>query len=301
METTRSLLLKRAGKISKILNMWSKGLFSIVVLIFLFTSSAAEAGKKVVATFLPVWIFTKNVAGDRAEVSLLVPPGMDIHEFSLKPADLKFLDEADLIVLNGAGLETHILKRIDTTKVIDTSKGIRLIKSGYAVDPHVWLDPLQAMIQVKNIRDALSALDPENKSYYEANAESYIRRLKSLDMEIMQGIQRLKSRYLITYHEAFGYFARRYGLRYYSLTGLQAENPLPGKMRVVYDIVREKGIKAVFSERQFPERSLERLRRDLGVNVCRLDTIETGSPEVDYYEKVMRENLNTIVRCMEAE
>lgn len=275
-------------------------LFLIVLLVGVsFCSSVSQAGQRVVASVLPVYIFAKNVAGEKAEVALLIPPGTDVHEFSLRPLDLKTLNEADLVLISGAGLEGFILERLSRDgRVVDTSKGIDLIRIGGFTDPHVWLDPLNAVRQVENIRDALSALDPENRPYYVRNAESYIGRLKALDGEIREGLGGLQSRYLITYHEAFNYFARRYDMIPFSLTGPDAEQPLPGRMKRVYDIVRDKAVRAVFSEKQFPQESLERLKRDLGVSICTLDTLETGRPDTGYYERAMGENLRTILRCL---
>jgi zinc/manganese transport system substrate-binding protein len=275
-------------------------LFLIALLVgVLFCPYAAQAGQKVVASVLPVYIFSKNVAGEKADVTLLIPPGTDVHEFSLRPLDLKTLHEADLVLISGAGLEDFILDRMGREgRIVDTSEGIELIRKGGSPDPHVWLDPLNAARQVENIRDALSALDPANRPYYERNAESYIGRLKALDVEIREGLGRLEGRYLITYHEAFNYFALRYGLVPFSLTGPDAEQPLPGRMRAVYDIVRKEAVRAIFSEEQFPQESLERLRKDLGVSICTLDTLETGTPDIDYYERAMGKNLRTILRCL---
>lgn len=280
-------------------DMFKRLLFIIFLAAALSAPSYAQAGLRVVATFLPVYIFTKNVAGEKVSVALLVPPGTDVHEFTLRPMDLKTLHEADMVVISGAGLEDFIVQRLGRDKrVVDASEGLELIERGGGPDPHVWLDPLNAVEQVRNIRDALTALDPVNRAYYEHNAASYIGRLEALHREIAEGLDRLASRHLITYHEAFGYFARRYGLIPFSLTGPDAEQPLPGRMKAVYDIVRERKVRAVFSEAQFPGEALERLRKDLGVRICTLDTMESGRPDMDYYEKAMRENLGTILRCL---
>lgn len=251
------------------------------------------------ATFLPVYIFAVNVAGDRADVSLLIPAWMDVHEYSLRPHDVRKLEEADLVFLSGAGLDDFIAGRMrDKGKTVDTSRGVRLLRSGLAPDPHMWLDPARAMLQVANIRDALSELDPANKGYYRANAEAYMERLRAIDREAAEALGRLGTKYLVTYHESFAYFGDRYGLVTYSLTGPDAQYPLPGRVKEVYDMVGKRGIKAVFAERQFLPESLDRLRRDLGVRVCTLDTVETGEPRADYYEKAMRLNLRTILDCL---
>jgi zinc transport system substrate-binding protein len=266
-----------------------------------FFCPAAHAGPpvKATATFLPVYIFAVNVAGDRADVSLLIPPGMDVHAYSLRPHDIKKLQEADMVFLSGAGLDDFIAVRIrDRAKTVDTSRGVRLLRSGLAPDPHIWLDPARAMLQVENIRDAFSKLDPANEGYYRANAEAYMERLGAVDKEAAEAIGRLGTKYLVTYHESFAYFGDRYGLLTYSLTGPDAQYPLPGRVKEVYDMVGARGIKAVFAEKQFPPQSLDRLKRDLGVRVCTLDTIETGEPRAGYYEEAMRLNLRTIIDCL---
>lgn len=272
--------------------MWQ--LLTAISLSLLLSASPAYA-VKVVATFLPVYIFAKNVSGPAVELTLLVPPGTDIHEFSLRPLDLKRLKEADLVLLNGAGLEAPIMKAIDLKKAADTSKGIALIKG----DPHIWLDPAQAAVQVENIARALSAVDPANRAIYENNAKIYMDKLSALDAEMGEAFGRLKSRRLITFHEAFAYFARRYGLLYYSLTGPHAENPLPGRMKKAYDMVVREKVKGVFGEKQFPAAPLERLKSDLGIRLCTLDTLESGLAEKDFYEKAMRGNLKSVMECLE--
>lgn len=268
--------------------------FRIIAIALLILTYCPHAfGLNVVATFLPVYIFAKNVAGDRAGLALLVPPGTDIHEFSLRPADARTLDGADLIVLSGAGLDEHLVGG-RVKKAVDASKGATLIKG----DPHLWLDPSQAVRQVENIRDALVARSPENADYFKRNAAAYIERLKALDAEIESSLSALVGRRLITYHESFAYFARRYGFRYYSLTGPGGEQPLPRRLKEVYDMAEGQGIRALFREEQFPAEALERLKADLGVKVCALNTLETGRVDAGYYEEAMRANLSAILRCL---
>jgi zinc/manganese transport system substrate-binding protein len=273
---------------------------AVMAFFLIFLSPARASGPRVVATFLPVYIFAKNVAGDRVELALLVPPGTDIHEFSLRPLDLKMLGDAEIVLMSGAGLEGGMFGRVGWKfKAVDTSEGVGLLPSGNGrSDPHVWMDPLNAVVQVGNIRDALSALDPGGREYYEQKAGEYTARLFALHREIEDGIRRLGTKYLITHHESFAYFARRYGLQGFSLSGPDAGQPLPGRIRDVYDIVRSKGVRAVFTEKQFPAGSLEALKRDLGVNVCTLDTLESGGLDADYYERVMRDNLSQITECL---
>jgi zinc/manganese transport system substrate-binding protein len=271
-------------------------LFSII----LFPAHALAGGRSIVTTILPLHIFTLNVVGDMAEVSLLIPPGSDVHEFTFRPHDMRRLKEADLVLINGAGLDEHISERLGAGdgRAANASEGIRLMHDGRAANPHVWLDPLLAAEQVRNIKDAISRLDPENTAHYNLNALEYISRLKVLNDEIMEEVGSLRGRYLITYHESFAYFARRYGLRSYSLTGAHAEQPLPQRMRHVYDVVRKEGIRAVFAEEPFPKDAMRRLASDLGVRLCTLNSLAAGSERPRYYEQAMRENLKNIVKCL---
>jgi zinc/manganese transport system substrate-binding protein len=277
---------------------------ALAPLIFLFIATfcapALAGGKRIVTTFLPLQIFTLNVAGEMAEVSLLIPPGSDVHDFTLRPMDLKKLREADLLVINGAGLEGSIMDKMERGKrVVDTSEGIDLIReAANSPNPHVWLDPMLAVEQVRNISGALAGLDPENAVHYNQNAEAYVRRLTALNSEIMKGLNGLKGAYLITYHESFLYFARRYGLRSYSLTGAHAEQPLPRRVKFVYDTIRKEGVKAVFAEEQFPRDALKRVASDLGVRLCTLNSLASGEERKDYYERAMRENLKRIAGCL---
>jgi zinc transport system substrate-binding protein len=281
--------------------MWRIGTILTLLSMLFVHSPAFAADKKVVASVLPVWVFASNVAGERAEVSLLIRSGTDPHEFTLKPSDLKKLDEADLVLISGAGLENNFIRGIDPEKTFDTSEGIELIMLGKTPDPHIWLDPVTAQAQVENIALALSDIDPEGKNYYRENAESYNAKLAALHKEIVKGLSILAAKHLITYHESFNYFARRYGLEAYSLTGPDAEAPLPKRMSAIYDIVRNKGIPAVFEEAQFKPGALDRMGRDLGVRVCTLTTIASNAPSSDLYEKAMTENLNTIIDCLGSE
>jgi len=271
---------------------------TLALSVLLLHAPALAAGPKVVASVLPVWVFAKNVAGERAEVALLIKSGTDPHEFVLRPSDAMLIEKADLVLLNGAGLERNILRGIDPRKAFDTSEGVELIMLGQRPDPHVWLDPVSAQAQVQNIALALSGVDPEGKDYYSKNAVRYSERLQALHESLARGLAGLRARRLITYHESFNYFARRYGLLSYSLTGPDAEAPLPGRMREVYDIVRKESVPAVFEEAQFRPGLLKNLGEDLGARVCTLNSLVSGETSADLYERAMRENLETIVKCL---
>lgn len=275
------------------------GLGALFIIIMALSSAAGAGGIRVAATFLPVWIFAKNVAGDAADVSLLIPPGTEVHEFSMRPGDLRALIEARLIVANGAGLEVGLLGSFTgDERLVDTSMGIGVLGGEGSPDPHFWLDPIYAVRQVKNIRDALISVDPPNRGHYEANASAYTARLMALHKDMAEGLAPFNGLPLVTYHESFNYFAARYGLEAFSLTGPASGQPLPLRLTRVYDIVRRQGVRAVFSDEQAGEAAMERLRQDLGVRLCTLITLETGNPSPGYYEEAMRKNLDTLLECL---
>ncbi len=271
---------------------------TILVLMLMFPFAHAPAyGMKVTASILPIWIFTSNVSGERADVSLLIPPGLDVHGFSLSPRDVEGLYSSDILVVNGLGIEPFLSRVPARVPVAMVSPDL----AGQDSDPHIWLDPVLAMGQVRAIADALSEAEPAGSAVYAENAGAYIERLEALDRKLSEGLAPLKGQYLITYHDSFSHFGRRYGLRTYSLTGPHAEQPLPRRMKRIYDIVRDENVRAVFAEEQYPPDVMKRLTVDLGVKVCPLNTVTTGEPALDLYERAMQENMAIILRCLGGE
>jgi len=270
---------------------------TLCLLVFLPTGACAS---RALVTHLPLWCLVRSVAGEGWEVEMLVRPGTDVHSFSLRPGDLKAIKAADVVFKNGAGLEAHLEKGLSTSgHVVDASVGIELIRSeGGQPNPHVWLDPLLASGQVDSIaeyfvRDSAAA----------DRAARLKGKLALLHREAQRRLRPLRGMALVTYHESFAYFARRYGLRTYSLTGPNSETPLPGRVRGIFDMTREETPAAVFIEAGYPDKALRKLARDLGLRVCTLDTLTSGlvgsgPVEADYYIDGMRRNIETISRCL---
>ncbi len=274
-------------------------ILALTALMAFMTAGNAMAGQlSAVASFLPIAIFAENVSGGLMKVSLLVPPGEDVHEFSLRPQDIKRLDQAGLILLNGAGLEDVMMRPFGRReRIVDTSAGVRLIGTGSATNPHVWMDPRRAMQQVRNIEAAMAKADPVNADAYRRNAEGYIRSLTALDAEIEKGLRPLANRNIVTYHAFMAYFAERYGLDAFSLSGPTGDAPLPASMARLHDMARRKAVAAVFMEEGFPPAEMEKLSRDVGVRMCGISSLELGRDEPGYYEEAMHRNLKTILEC----
>ena len=163
-------------------------IITVICMAITLSAGAASAGRplKVVVSHLPLQSMAQAVAGDEIELSVLMPPGSDPHAFSLRPGDIKAIASADIVLLNGAGLETALKRGLDKAAFkVDTSARLELITSGEGgyQNPHVWLDPVYAAHQTEAVRDALMAADPENSVTYRSNAEGLITGLMRLDSE----------------------------------------------------------------------------------------------------------------------
>jgi zinc transport system substrate-binding protein len=195
---------------------------------------------KVLATFYPVYDFAANVGGNRTSLSLLVPETVDVHAFEPTPQSIQEVASANVLIFSGAGLEPWIPQIIAAAGnpglvLVDSSQGISLLpvpsqfqRGNRTVDPHIWLDPLLAKQQVTNILNGLIKADPNDQEYFTSNAEKYIAKLDALNSEISDVAAHAKTRYFVTFHEAFAYFAKQYNLTQISISGPFEEEPTPG-------------------------------------------------------------------------
>ena len=182
--------------------------------------SAADARPRIITSFLPLHSWSLNIAGTNAIVENLLPARVEPHEYAFTPGDARRLAQADLIIVNGLGLEAWVPKFLRSTPA--ASNRLLSIAAGFErsttlgsrehPNPHIWLDPQLAAQGVSNISAALQRIDPPHASAYEGNARAYLARLRQLDSDIQQSLAGITNRALVTYHDAFPYFARRYGL-----------------------------------------------------------------------------------------
>ena len=220
------------------------------VAVYKFGSSTPPPGG-VVATFYPLGDFAKNVGGDRINVTLLVPETVDVHDFDTTPSAIQQVHTADVLIYNGAGLEpwiSQVVNAADNPKlvVVDSSQGIPLLpvpsefqKEGRTVDPHIWLDPVLAKQQVNNILQGLSKAYPQDQQYFTANAQQYEAKLDYLNSQIISATTNVKTNKFVTFHEAFAYFAKQYNLAQIAITGPFEEDPTPGDIQKVIDVINQ--------------------------------------------------------------
>ena len=208
---------------------------------------------KIVTSFYPLLEFTKQIGGNRVEVSSLVPIGIEPHDFDPTIRQIQNAETADILIYNGAGLEKWI-EKINVKSKVDASQNLSLLnsngedKSGM-YDPHVWLDPVLAKGQVESIRNALMNADPLNAKYYSENANKFIEKLGKLDDDIRGELLDCKKHDFISFHNSFSYFAKRYGLNQHSIYGLSPEGEiLPQKLQQIIQLAKDKAINTIYSE-----------------------------------------------------
>ena len=259
---------------------------------------ASNAGNhtRVVTSFYPLYDFAYHIAGDRAEVSSMVPPGVEPHDWEPTLGDVNRARSADMLVINGAGLESWV-DGIGAKRIVNTSEGIELADGA---DPHVWLDPVLAIEQVESIRAALALVDPENAAYYNENAAAYAAELDSLDSFIRSELASCEKSDFIAFHDAFSRFAQRYGLNQHTIHGISPEGEvLPQRLQQVVELADELGINTVYSEDMVDSRLAQVIADEIpGGRVLTLSPIEGIDREelaagIGYIEK-MKENVGSL-------
>jgi zinc transport system substrate-binding protein len=273
--------------------------------------AAAPATPLVVATFYPLYEFSRRVAGDRAEVVSLVPPGVEPHDWDPSPADLVRIAKARVLVYNGAGFEPWVDRvlrdPVAGQVVVNATAGLPLVppdlpghgdppatrppaadRRGGGVDPHVWVDPLLAIQQVENIRAGLEKADPAGAGRYAENAAAYRARLVALHEAFERGLRECRRRDLMVSHAAFGYLARRYRLAVVPVMGLAPEaEPSPAQLAAIVRFARRQQVRYIFFETLVSPRLAETLAREVGARTLVLNPVEGLSREeqaagVDY-------------------
>ncbi|HEM4182096.1 TPA: zinc ABC transporter substrate-binding protein AdcA [Streptococcus suis] len=290
-------------------------------------STASEDGKlNIVTTFYPVYEFTKQVAGDEANVDLLVKAGTEVHGYEPSAKDIARIQEADAFVYENENMETwvhDVEKSLDTTKVnvISATEGMLLLPGGegeheghdhseeghsHAYDPHVWLSPERAITLVENIRDSLVAKYPEKKDAFETNAAAYIEKLDALDAKYSETLSAAKQKYFVTQHTAFAYLALDYGLKQVSITGVAAdEDPTPSRLAELTEYINKYGIKYIYFEENASKSVAETLAKETGVQLDVLNPLESLTDEdmkngKDYIS-VMEDNLTALEKTTSQE
>lgn len=286
--------------------------------------TAADDGRlRVLTSFYPMYDFACKIGGDCIDVTNMVPSGTEPHDWEPSTNDLKNLEKADVFIYNGADMEPWaddlLVSRSDTLRVVEASENIELRTTDGEhehahehedadhhhgdFDPHVWLDPENAKIEMEAIRDALCAADPENSTVFQSNYEKYAAELDALDAEFREKLAPLPNRTIVVAHEAFGYLCDAYGLTQVGIEGLSPDSePDPGRMAEVIDFVREHSISTIFFEELVSPKVAEAIASETGAQAKMLSPLEGLSDEqaaagADYFS-VMHDNLAALMEAL---
>ncbi len=262
----------------------------------------AEGSKNIVAltSFYPLYEFTSEVGQPNVDVSLLVPAGVEPHDWEPTIRDIEQMQQADLVIINGIGFENWIknINEINSQAlIVDTSEGIDFISS-HEPDPHIWLNPIMAKIQVQNIAQNLIKVDPENARFYQDNAEVYLSKLDALDTKIKNELKGCKTDF-IAFHNAFSYFAIQYGLNQHTIvkTGNHFSEPSSKTLEDLINQAKEFDTNIIFTEEGSDTRTSEVIAKELGGKVLVLSPLEVNVDNSNYFEK-MEQNLSNLKEAL---
>ncbi|MDQ3847503.1 MAG: zinc ABC transporter substrate-binding protein [Thermoproteota archaeon] len=303
-------------------------LIPIAMIVTIYTGRSALQDRQehekitVVASFYPLYEFASKVVGNKAEVSSLIPAGVEPHDWEPTAEDISKGRAADVLIINGAGFERWA-NDLEPKVVVNTSESIELDskveneaangkqeREGKAdrdnrINPHIWLDPIFAEYQVGRIRDAMVRSDPTNANYYNQNADRFTAELDSLDAFIRSELADCGKLDFIAFHDAFSDFSERYGLIQHSIQGVSSEGEiLPQTMQQIIKLANEFDIHVIYSEDLIDSRLADAIAKEIPHGkVLVLSPIEGVSKEeqaanVGYIDK-MKQNVVTLKECLE--
>ncbi len=276
------------------------------------TDNTADDKFTVYTSFNAMYQFTKAIAGDRAEVECLMPSGAEPHDWEPSSADIVKLEKADVFIYNSDSMETWVEKVINSVEnekivIVETaeeiitetadnrsSEGDKHNHSGS--DPHVWLNPANALKQMEKITDALCSADSENADYYKANLTAASQKIAALDHDYKSALSSAENKYIIVSHEAYGYLCDAYGLEQVGIKGTAAESePSPAQMAEIINFAKANNIKYIFAENDTDTKSADTAAKEIDGEVLILNPFESGTQ--DYYS-VMEENLSVLKKAL---
>lgn len=294
------------------------------------SSSTAEGKKVVYTSFYPIEFATKEIVKDKMDVKSVIPAGVEVHDWEPSLKDIQELKDSSLVLINGLELESWVEDAknvVDDDKIVDLSDGIDLIKAeeddhdhedehdhdheeeeGHGhhhhhhgeFDPHVWLSLRNFQIVSKNIYEAVSNADPENKEFYEKNFEELKNKLDELDKKYTGEFEKNKGKHIIVPHEAFGYMARDYGLVQIPIENLTSDSePDLKTIANIVDTAKNEDIKTVFYEGEDSGKVPQTIAKEIGGKAMPIHTLEFITDEQEKngenYLTMMEDNFKNIL------
>jgi zinc transport system substrate-binding protein len=277
-------------------------------------SSNSSKTLKVVATFYPLYDFTQNVAGNRADVSILVPETVDVHDFEPTPSSIAEIASANVLIYNGVGLEPWIQQIVSSADnpnliLVDTSQGIQTIpvspqfqSDNRTVDPHIWLNPVLAKQQINNILQGLIHADSSNADYFTQNAQAYEAKLDELNAQAINATTNTATNTFVTFHEAFAYFANQYNVAQLAILGPFEEEPTPSDIQSVVSAINQYHLKYVGYESLENPAISQSIATETNATLINMNPIEglTAEQKVagDNYLSLMQQDIENIALAL---
>lgn len=304
-----------------------KALAFTISLILIFMSGCQNTNKdddtfKIVTSFYPIYIMVMNITDgvEGVEISCMADNNTGcLHDFQLQTKDMKAVEKADAFIINGAGMETFINKitnELPNLTIIDSSVGIDLIhldeghehnhdehseehSEDEEYNGHIWISVKNYKIQVQNITDELIKLDPEHKEQYQANAQAYLNKLTNLENEMHSTLDSIQNKNIITFHEAFNYFAEEFNFNIVSVIAREpGSEPSASELAETINLIKETNTNVIFVEPQYPRTAADTVADETDAKVYILDPCVTGDIDKDAYINAMENNLKVLSEAL---
>lgn len=267
-----------------------------------------------VASCYPVYIIALNLI-DGIEGTEVIHMSENhqgcLHDFQIQSEDLKNIEKSSAFIINGAGMENFLKKvtdEIPKIKIIDSSKDIKLLENNchhhhhsheHEYNPHIWMSIDNYIKQTENITEGLIESDPGNEEKYKQNCEEYILKLKNLKNDITLKLKDVRGKSIITFHEAFPYFANEFGLNIPDVINHDPENePSAKQISKTINIMKENNINSLFIEPQYKSTAAETISKETGAKIYTLDPAVTGENSKDAYIEIMTKNAETLKEAL---
>ncbi|WP_227381885.1 metal ABC transporter solute-binding protein, Zn/Mn family [Planktothrix agardhii] len=237
----------------------------------------------ITVSIMPQKYFVEKIGGKNVKVNVMIPPGVDLHNYEPKPQQLQSLNDAKAYITTGIAFETAWIDRIKAANqkmlIIDSTQGIERIpmvehhhegaenhQAEETLDPHIWLSPKLVKIQAQSIYAGLVKIDPKRQAEYQANLNNFITELDQLDQQISQKLTPLKNRKFIVFHPAWGYFAKDYNLEQESIE-VGGQEPSAAELAKLISQAKQENIKVIFAQPEFNPSSAETIAKEIGGKV----------------------------------
>jgi len=268
----------------------------------------AQGRINVVASFSILGDFVSQVGGERVHVTTLVGADGDVHVYTPAPSDASKIAEAKLLVINGLGLEGWLPRLVQSAggnaAIVTATKGITPLEIGSVPDPHAWQSVVDAKIYVANIRDALITADPADAETLRVTAQTYLAKLDALDREVRQAVARIPQsrRKVISAHDAFGYFAKAYGIEFIAPSGVSTDSEASARdVAAIISQIRAFKIPAVFLENVSDPRLMQRIAAETGARIggtLYTDSLTGENGAAPTYIDMVRHNITTLTSAL---